>query len=183
MGWKRSHEVIEYKEKIINSICNNPNLVRLLTPDSIDIDEDYDSLESLPYKYLLPYNYVPDTQTEVGRFLMFTPTFSSYNRNKTLKNMTITFTILSHNSIIQYDDKRVYPERKGHHSCWWDLVLCELDEMFCGEDFEKLDFGVGKFEITHIREAEISYAREIPYVGIEVTIKNKDFTDGFSYGK
>lgn len=185
MGWKRSHEIIEYKEKIINAICNNPKLVRLLAPDAISNidDEDFDAFETISYKYLLPYTFIPGTQTEVGRYLMFSPIFSSNNKNKTLKNMTITFTIICHNSIIRYDDKKLYPERKGHYSCWWDLVLCELDEIFCGEESDKLDFGVGKFEISYIKDADISYAREIPYIGIEVTIKNKDFTDGYSYGK
>ncbi|MBQ0036425.1 MAG: hypothetical protein KBT35_05865 [Firmicutes bacterium] len=179
----RSYENIEYKEKILDAICSNEKLVRLLTPDNINIDEDFDPTEVLPFKYLMPYDLIVGTQTEVNRYISFDVKSSRDLRNKVLKNMTITFNIICHNTLIKYNDFLAYKDRKGHYSCWWDWVICELDEMFCGERGIDLEFGIGKFEIVNNEPYFVSYAREIPFSGRTLTIVCKEFTSLDKYGK
>lgn len=178
----RSFEQIEIKSVIMETICNNSKLVRLLTPDEITIDEEYDPTETLPFKKVMPFDLIPSILTEKGRYMSYEISFYRDKDNPTFKDMNITFDILTHRDLAMYKDEMAYPDRKGKYSYWCDWVAAEIDEMFCGEGVD-LGIGVGKFKVASRETYFLSYARDIPFVGITLTLKVKDFTAGDKYGK
>lgn len=180
MGKSRSYEFMEYRSAIMNECCDMDNrnrLVRLITPDDIAMDDDYDPAEILPYKYLMPYKYIAGTQVEKERYLCFDISCEPSYGNTTYKNMIINFYIICHRDIIKYPDL----DMKGYFRCWYDLVTCELDEMLCGDN--PLDIGIGKFELQVNEPYKIDYEREIPMVGRHLVFSNFDWTSGKHYGK
>lgn len=202
MGRARSHEFMEYVSVIMNAICENERLVELLTPDEqlegLSIKEKKEVFKKakqyLPYKYLLPYELVTGTLTERARFLGFEISATYDDRQKIYKNITIDFFVISHQELIQYKD----PDMKGYYRRWYDLVVCELDDMFCGDNKEIKDengkliksesiklgeIGVGKMILKSNEPYFVSYAREIPYKGRTVQMVIQDFQDGKKYGK
>lgn len=202
MGRARSHEFMEYVSVIMNAICENERLVELLTPDEqlegLSIKEKKEVFKKakqyLPYKYLLPYELVTGTLTERARFLGFEISATYDDRQKIYKNITIDFFVISHQELIQYKD----PDMKGYYRRWYDLVVCELDDMFCGDNKEIKDengkliksesiklgeIGVGKMVLKSNEPYFVSYAREIPYKGRTIQMVIQDFQDGKKYGK
>ena len=202
MGRVRSHEFMEYVSVIMNAICENERLVELLTPDEklegLSSEEKKEIFKKakqyLPYKYLLPYELVTGTLTERARFLGFEISATYDDRQKIYKNMTIDFFVISHQELIQYKD----PDMKGYYRRWYDLVVCELDDMFCGDNKEIKDengkfikseslklgeIGVGKIVLKSNEPYFVSYAREIPYKGRTIQMVVQDFQDGKKYGK
>ena len=202
MGRARSHEFMEYVSVIMNAICENERLVELLTPDEklegLSSEEKKEIFKKakqyLPYKYLLPYELVTGTLTERARFLGFEISATYDDRQKIYKNMTIDFFVISHQELIQYKD----PDMKGYYRRWYDLVVCELDDMFCGDNKEIKDengklikseslklgeIGVGKIVLKSNEPYFVSYAREIPYKGRTIQMVVQDFQDGKKYGK
>ena len=203
MGRARSHEFMEYVSVIMNAICENERLVELLTPDEqleglsiIEKKEVFKKAKQyLPYKYLLPYELVTSTLTERERFLGFEISATYDDRQKVYKDMTIDFFVVCHQELIKYPDL----DMKGYYRRWYDLVVCELDEMFCGDNKEDVfnkdgklvkaksleqgEIGVGKMVLKSNEPYFVSYAREIPYKGRHVECRILDWYSGDKYGK
>ena len=180
MGRARSHEFMEYVSVIMNSICENERLVRLLTPETEEVPKN--PKQYLPYKYLLPYELVTKTLTERARFLGFEISASYDDRQKVYKDMTIDFFVISHQDLIKYPD----PDMPGYNRRWYDLVVCELDDMFCGDgenSFKSGDLGIGKITMKSNQPYFVSYAREIPYKGRTISFKLDEWCNGKKYGK
>lgn len=180
MGRARSHEFMEYVSVIMNKICENERLVRLLTPDDEEVPKN--PKQYLPYKYVLPYELVTSTLTEQGRFLGFEISSAYDDRQKVYKDMTIDFFVICHRDKIKYPD----PDMKGYYRRWYDLVVCELDDMFCGDGDKAIgigEIGVGKMVMKSNEPYFVSYAREIPMKGRTIQMVVKDFYDGKKYGK
>lgn len=193
MGRARSAEFMEYVSVIMNAICKNDRLVRLLTPDEEEVPKN--PKQYLPYKYLLPYELVTGTLTERARFLGFEISATYDDRQKVYKDMTIDFFVVSHQELINYPD----PDMPGYYRRWYDLVVCELDDMFCSDNKETRNVETGKLiKAESLKSGEIgidkmvmktnepyfvSYAREIPYKGRHLEFKLNDFVKGDKYGK
>lgn len=187
MADKRSYEIKELRRKIMNLICENETLVRLLVPEEKGKDgkwinpfddEDFDPTEELPYKYLMPYELVTGTLTEKGRYLGFDVSIIIDPKNHVFKDMTINFFVISEQTLIPYNEGIIDGSRNGYKSCWYDLVTCELDTMFSGTN----QLGVGKMELVQNDPYFVSYAREIPYKGRTLTFKVLDYTDATTHG-
>lgn len=202
MGRARSHEFMEYVSVIMNKICENERLVRLLTPDEklkgLSEAEQREVLKKakqyLPYDYVLPYELVTSTLTERERFLGFEISATYDEKQKVYKDMAIDFFVVCHQEKIKYKD----PDMKGYYRRWYDLVVCELDDMFCGDNKETKDkdgklikteslplgeIGVGKMVLKTNEPYFVSYAREIPYKGRHLEFRILDWVKGDKYGK
>ena len=66
MGKSRSYEIKEYRNKILVEICKSEKLIQLLGLANEEYPEDI-----LPYKYVFPHEYIPDTVTKTDRFINF----------------------------------------------------------------------------------------------------------------
>lgn len=190
MGRARSHEFMECVSTIMNAICENKRLVRLLTPDEklegLSETEQEKVIKKakqyLPYDYLLPYELVTTTLTERERFLGFEVSATYDEKQKVYKDMTIDFFVVCHQEKIKYKD----PDMKGYYRRWYDLVVCELDEMFCGDDKNAINIngiGVGKMKLVSNEPYFVSYAREIPYKGRTLTFSTQNWYNGRKYGR
>lgn len=171
MGRCRSHEFMEYRMRVIDEICKNERLVRLLSPTEDTLPSD------LPYNIVYPYELVSGIATERKRALGFDISSSEYAKNPIYKELTLEFFVICHRDQIKYPD----PDFPGHYRCWFDLVVCELDEMLCGD--RAIDIGVGELKLTKNEPYFVSYAREIPYKGRTLEFTVKDFVKGEKYGK
>ncbi len=174
MGRCRSHEFMEYRGRIMDSICTNERLIRLLTPDDFN---ELISPSDLPYKFVFPYELITGTQTKKQRFIGFDISAKPNVFNHTFKDMVLDFFIICDENLIAYPD----PDIKGYTRCWYDLVVCELEEMFLGDN--PIDIGVGKFEFKSNEPYFVSYAREIPFKGRTWSIEVNEWMNGKKYGK
>lgn len=177
MGRCRSHESMEYREIIMNELCSNDRIVRLINPAKYYDKETLIKPQKLPYKYIMPYELIPGTQTEAGRYLSFDISIYPNGYNTTYKNLQLDFFLLAHNSMLTCPDL----DMPGLTRFWADLMICELDEMFLGD--HPVDIGVGKFEFLSNVPKVINYAREIPFLERIFSVIIYDFMDGKKYGK
>lgn len=179
MGRCRSHESMEYREKIMEALCANKRIVNLLTPESYRENGEVIHPAKLQYKFIMPCQLVEGTLTEKGRYLGFDLSIYPNKTNIVYKSLQLDFFILCENdpTILRFMD----PDIPNHYRLWHDLVICELDEMFCGENY--VDVGVGRWQFVANIPKTINYQRELPYIERIFSVKIDDWIDGEIYGK
>ena len=161
MGKSRSYEIKEYRNKILTEICKSEKLVKLLGFEDEEYPEDI-----LPYKYVFPHEYVPDTITKTDRFINFEISATIDNRNNVFKDLTIYMFVVGHEDVVK--DKK-------YGGLWYDTATCELDNIFCESNI----LGVG--ETTLISNKP--YCPQQKFKGRLLTFVVKDFNNGLKYGK
>lgn len=130
-------------------------------------DEEYPE-EIIPKKYSFPHEYIPGTQQVTDRFINYEISANIDSRNDTFKDLTIYFFVVCHEDIMSYEEKaRTY--------LWYDLVACELDNIFC----EKNVLGVGKTTLV----SNTPYCPQNKYKGRLLKFVVKDFNNGLKNGK
>lgn len=60
-------EFFDYKNTLMGTLCKNKNIVRLVTDSSVAPVPNYD----LAYRYIFPFEYVPDTVDDGKTFICF----------------------------------------------------------------------------------------------------------------
>lgn len=130
-------------------------------------NEEYPE-DIIPYKYSFPHEYIPGTQQETDRFINYEISANIDSRNNTFKDLTIYFFVLCHEAIIKY-------EENGRSYLWYDLAVCELDNIFC----EKNVLGIGKTILV----SNAPYCPHQKYKGRLLKFIVKDFNNGLKYGK
>lgn len=172
----RSSEMMEYRMKIMDLLCQDRVLQLLLTDESErqeldDYLEEADSL--LPYNHIYPHEYVPGMNMKDGKFLNFEIQSEIDPRNGTFKDMDLYFFCICHEDLVRV-------QYKGRDYCWFDLVAARVDNIFGGAN---KDIGVGKCTIKSNEPYYVSYAANIPYKGRTLIFEVKEFTDSKQYGK
>lgn len=163
LGKARSYEIIEYRKKIINEICNSKEIVKLLGCENEEHPEDI-----IPYKYSFPHEYIPETITKTGRYINHEISANLDRRNRTYKDLSLYFFVVCHEAVIRYSDHcREY--------LWYDKAVCELDNLFSDKNI----FGVGEMELTR----NVPYSPQKNFKGRLLTFTVKDFNNGLKYGK
>ena len=163
MGKARSYEIIEFRNKIMDVICRSPELVKLLGCENEESPE-----EIIPFKYSFPHEYIPKTITKTERFVNFDIEASIDYRNHVYKDLTIYFFVVCHEDAVKYVEK-------GRTYLWYDKAVCELDNIFCGQNV----IGVGQTLLTDNR----IYSPEYEFKGRWFKFVVKDFNNGLKYGK
>jgi hypothetical protein len=164
MGKARSYEIIEYRNKIISAICESPELVKLLGEEKVRDPE-----EVIPWKWVFPHEFIPDTITEMNRYINFEISTTIDSQNNVYKDISIYFYILSHQDVIHYKEK-------GRSYLWYDKVVCELDNIFNEHDI----LGIGG---TMQLVSNIPYFPQQKFKGRVLKFVVKDFNNGLKYGK
>ncbi len=159
MGKARSYEIKEYRNKIIQEICKSKNLVELLGCENEEYPEDV-----IPYKWVFPHEFIPDTITKTERFINFDISATIDTKNNTYKDLVIYFFVVCHEDVVRY---------KG--ALWYDTVTCELDNIFC----EKNVLGVGNTYLI----SNVPYCPQIKFKGRLLKFIVKDFNNGLKNGK
>lgn len=163
IGKSRSYEIIEYRKIIERQICTSDNIIKLLGYENEENPEDI-----ILKKNSFPHEYIPGTQQVTDRFINYEISANIDSRNNTFKDLTIYFFISCHEDIIKY-------EENGRYYLWYDLVTCELDNIFC----EKNVLGIGKTTLV----SNTPYCPQQKYKGRLLKFVVKDFNNGLKYGK
>ena len=66
MGIAKSYEIIEYRKKIMQILCTDTEILKLLGEDKESHPED-----TIPYNKVWPHEYIPETITETERMINF----------------------------------------------------------------------------------------------------------------
>ena len=163
MGKARSYEIIEYRKKIMDEICQSPELVKLLGCENEEYPEDV-----IPYNFSFPHEYIPETINETKRFINYEISATIDPRNNVFKDLTVYFFVLCHEDVIQYKEKeRTY--------LWHDKVVCELDNIFS----EKNILGIDEMMLV----SNVPYCPQQKFKGRLLKFVVKDFNNGLKYGK
>lgn len=163
MGKSRSYEIIEYRKKIMTEICMSKEIVKLLGCEDEEYPEDI-----IPYKWVFPHEYIPDTIKETDRFINFEISATLDTRNNVFKDLTIYFFVVCHEDVIRYKDKSI-------NYLWYDKAVCELDNIFC----EKNILGIGETVLVN----NTPYCPQQKFKGRLLKFIVKDFNNGLKYGK
>ena len=104
MGKARSYEVIEYRKKIMNELCTDPEILKLLGEYDNEHPED-----SIPFNKVYPHEFIPEPITDTKRYIAFDMRAILDMQNKTLKSLTIWFFIACHQDVIPYFEEFKIP--------------------------------------------------------------------------
>lgn len=163
MGKARSYEIVEYRKKIQNALCTDPEILKLLGESGSDHPED-----TIPFHKVFPHEYIPEVVTKTEKFINFEIRADHNPKNKTLKNLTIWFFVFCHQDVVPYfEDGRMF--------LWYDAVVCALDNLFTDQN----PFGIGDLELV----SNVPYCPEKVFKGRQLTFTIFDFYNGAKYGK
>ncbi|MFQ7208612.1 MAG: hypothetical protein ACLRPZ_04120 [Coprococcus sp.] len=162
MGKSRSYEILEFKKKIMGFIVKSPELIKLLDEENSEYPED-----TIPYNKSFPHEYVPDTVETTKKFINYDIDSSLDYRNNTFRNITVYFFVHCHKKVTRYSENSI--------DTWYDLVVCQLDEIMSTQDI----LGVGEMELVSNKP----YSPQAEFVGRLLVFKAKDYTNGKKYGK
>lgn len=147
----------------MNEICKSKELIKLLGCDKEEYPEDI-----IPYTYVHPHEFVPDTITKTERYINFEISATIDPRNNVFKDLTIYFFVMCHEDVIRYKDS-------GREYLWYDKTTCELDNLFC----EKNVLGIGRTFLV----SNVPYSPQNKFKGRLLRFEVKDFNNGLKYGK
>lgn len=163
MGKARSYEIIEYRKIIMDELCKNPAIIKLLDEENSEYPE-----ETIPYQKVFPYEFIPETIMETDKFICFEIQAYMDYYNKVLKDLTVWFFIFCHEKVV----RRI---EDGRQFLWYDSVVCELDNLFTDTDI----LGLTKISL----QSNVPYYPVQRFKGRQLSFKAKDFYNGKKYGK
>ncbi len=158
MGRGRSHEIIEYRNKIMNFLLTSEDIVSLM---ETTLDR---AIDDLSYKRIFPHERVPGTITDTNKYINFEISAVYDKENKVYKDLTVYFFIFCHMAV-----------ERTTKGLWYDRVVEEIDEIFG----DKNVLGIGKMVLLQ----NVPYTPKEEFEGRMITFKTKDFTNGSRYGK
>lgn len=134
--------IIRYKQKLMSSIINSPELISLLDKRYVVNGECVDVDEGLVYKQIFPFYYIPDTQTEKLSYIILKVDGLGI-RNKLYNKAKVCICVISHQDCMKVENGR---------GTRIDLIAEIIEDMFNGRD----DFGFGEMELKTNIESSIN---------------------------
>ena len=111
----------DYRNVITNEILSNETIVKVLSNDTCDVE----SADKLLWEHLVPQQYIPDTITETGSYILYDldeeVLFSKGSNRSTYVELTLYFWVFTHK------DMPKYKERLRN-----DILTKELKKLFGG---------------------------------------------------
>lgn len=138
----RTSPITIYKRKLLNSIVNSPELIKLINENYINEDGECEESENLTYKQIFPYYYIPDTQTNTQSYVIMKVNGLGI-KNKIYNKAEVYICVISHQESMEVE---------GSHGTRIDLMGEVIEELFNGRD----DFGFGEMELISNIESEIN---------------------------
>lgn len=174
MGKTRSYEIKEYRQKIMDILCESDRVCTLL---GVDKKEAY---HLLPFHKSFPHEWIPDVQTQTDRFINFEISATKNVINDVFKDITIYFFVVCHKDIARWKDDFNDEYDDDIVDLWYDEATCALDDIFNDKRTDDLGFGiVGTMELISNKP----YVPQEKYRGRILTFKVRDFENGKKYGK
>ena len=149
----------DYRSVITNTILSNETIVKVLSNDTLDLE----SADELLWKHLVPQQYIPDTITDTGSYILYdmdeNVLYSKGSTKGTYTELTLYFWVLTHKDM---------PKYKGRLRN--DILSRELKKMFNETD----GLGVAKNHLIH----NSSYnTPNYKYMGRLLAFKITDWSD------
>ena len=156
----RNDNLIEdYRTVITNTILSNETIVKVLSNDTLDLESAYELL----WEHLVPQQYIPDTITETGSYILYdmdeNVLYSKGSTKGTYTELTLYFWVLTHKDM---------PKYKGRLRN--DILSRELKKMFNETD----GLGVAK---NHLIHNSIYNTPNYKYMGRLLVFKITDWSD------
>ena len=149
----------DYRSVITNTILSNETIVKVLSNDTLDLE----SADELLWEHLVPQQYIPDTITETGSYILYdmdeNVLYSRGSTKGTYTELTLYFWVLTHKDM---------PKYKGRLRN--DILSRELKSMFN----ETGGLGIAK---NHLIHNSIYNTPNYKYMGRLLTFKITDWSD------
>ena len=149
----------DYRSVITNTILSNETIVKVLSNDTLDLE----SADELLWEHLVPQQYIPDTITETGSYILYdmdeNVLYSKGSAKGTYTELTLYFWVLTHKDM---------PKYKGRLRN--DILSRELKKMFNETD----GLGVAK---NHLIYNSIYNTPNYKYMGRLLAFKITDWSD------
>ena len=149
----------DYRSIITNTILSNETIVKVLSNDTLDLE----SADELLWEHLVPQQYIPDTITETGSYILYdmdeNVLYSKGSTKGTYTELTLYFWVLTHKDM---------PKYKGRLRN--DILSRELIKMFNETD----GLGVAK---NHLIHNSIYNTPNYKYMGRLLAFKITDWSD------
>ena len=149
----------DYRSVITNTILSNETIVKVLSNDTLDLE----SADELLWEHLVPQQYIPDTITETGSYILYdmdeNVLYSRGSTKGTYTELTLYFWVLTHKDM---------PKYKGRLRN--DILSRELKKMFNETD----GLGVAK---NHLIYNSIYNTPNYKYMGRLLAFKITDWSD------
>ena len=152
----KTSPIIRYKNKLMSSIINSPELIALVNDSYIEDGEIIDA-NGLVYKQIFPFYYIPDTQTETLSYVIMKVNGLGVS-GKIYNKAEVYICVMSHQDIMKVEDA---------NGTRIDLMGEIIEDLFNGRD----DFGFGEMELKSNAEININTT----YRGRELRFFVEDF--------
>ena len=157
---KNDNLIEDYRNLVTNTLLANPTIVEVLSDGVYSLEE----ADELMWTQIFPNQYIPDTITETGSFILYDLSDAVISRvNKTYIEVTLYFWILTHYKMPKYKDKLRN-----------DILVRELRKDFGEKDC----FGIAK---SHYVSNSIFNSGTNKYTGRLVTFRVTDWSDRIRY--
>ena len=149
----------DYRSVITNTILSNETIVKVLSNDTLDLE----SADELLWKHLVPQQYIPDTITDTGSYVLYdldeTVLYNRGSNKGTYIELTLYVWILTHKDMPKYGGRLRN-----------DILARELKKLFNETD----GMGIGK---NHLISNNIFNSPNYKYMGRLLTFKITDWSD------
>lgn len=149
----------DYRSVITNTILSNETIIKVLSNDKLDLE----SADELLWEHLVPQQYIPDTITETGSYILYdmdeNVLYSNGSTKGTYTELTLYFWVLTHKDM---------PKYKGRLRN--DILSRELKKMFNETD----GLGIAK---NHLIHNSIYNTPNYKYMGRLLAFKITDWSD------
>ena len=149
----------DYRSVITNTILSNETIVQVLSNDTLDLE----TADELLWEHLVPQQYVPDTITETGSYIMYDideiVSYSRGSKNSTYTELVLYVWILTHKEM---------PTYKGRLRN--DILSREVKLIFN----ETGGLGIAK---NHLVSNKIFNSPNFKYMGRILTFEITDWSD------
>ena len=157
---KNDNLIEDYRNLVTNTLLANPTIVEVLSDGEYSLEE----ADELMWTHIFPNQYIPDTITETGSFILYDLSDAVISRvNKTYIEVTLYFWVLTHYKMPKYKDKLRN-----------DILVRELKKDFGEKDC----FGIAK---AHHVSNSIFNSGTNKYTGRLVTFRVTDWSDRIRY--
>ena len=95
----------DYRSVITNTILSDETIVRVLSDGELDLEHADDLL----WEHLIPQQYVPDTITDTGSYIMYdideNVTYGRNSTNAIYTELTLYFWLFTHKNMPKYEGR------------------------------------------------------------------------------
>lgn len=124
-------ELFAYKNKLMEQLCSNPEIVKLITEQAEVTVPD----RSLAYTHIFPYEFIPETVSDASTFICFDVDIAKV-LNKTYLVPTLYIWAFTHKSKLRLPEGGVR----------LDKMSAEIDKILNGSRV----FGLGELELYNV---------------------------------